>query len=210
MEGDLHSRSEPCLTTMAVISTSSTLLAEVSNFSAPATLGGEPFSVAEWIGTLVVPAKDAANQSLATITLTFPESFVFKIATLHIHYTAAVGPDIFDLVKQVTPGIIGQGFKQTNQNLVISSQRIQLDGAGTNFRVTGEDNMIMSQPVGNYQVPIRTGNFAGDNSMSWQWADLSSDASVAITIVFRMRAMMYTIEQFNQFGMFAAVPVIGV
>lgn len=196
---------------MATVTTTTTLSAEISNFSAPDILGGEPFSVAEWIGSLTVPLKMAADSSLVSIILTLPLNFVFKIATLHIHYLGDNAADMYDLVDIATPGVIAQGFQSTNQNLVIIAERIPLlAGAPNTFLVTGDNRIVMSKPVGDYQVPIRTGNFAGDNTMAWRWADVTTDDTVEIMIFFRMRALMYTIEQFNQYGMFAAVPTIGV
>lgn len=192
---------------MAVVATSTTLLAEISNFTAPAHLGGEPFSVAEWIGSLTVPAKLAADDSLVTIIQTFPLNFVFKIATINVHYLNDTGTELLDLVDEFTPGVIGQGFASTNQNLVIEIVNGQ---SISQFDVTGDDIMLTGRPRGDYQIPIRTGQFSGDNTMVWKWSDTTSDSTVEIAIFFRMRALMYTIEQFEQYQMFAAQPVIGV
>lgn len=194
---------------MAVISTSTTLTAELQRFDVPSTITGarDPFAVAEFIGTLVVPLKLAANQSLVTIILTWPLNYVFKIATINVHYLSALSADLFDLVDEITPGVIGQGFAQTNQNLVIF---IESGDKITQFSNATGDNMVGGHPLGNYQIPIRTGLFAGDNTMTWQWWDGSADATNEITIFFRLRALMYTIEQFNSYPMFDAVPVIGV
>lgn len=196
---------------MATVATLLALTPLISNFDVPNTDKGgrDPFAVCEFVGSVIVPAKADVDETTLTVTLAFPNNYVFKIATINIHFTSAQATDgIADLVEETASGIIGQGFQGLNQNLAITVSTLGL--AIDSRALTGQDNLQPMVPIGDYQIPIRTGVFPGDNSMSWAWADNTVDATVAVTIFFRLRALMYTIEQFNSYPMFDAVPVIGV
>lgn len=192
---------------MATVATTLTLAPLLQPLVVPDTIRGyrEPFSICEFIGTGTVPAKISTNESTLTVTMALPIGFVFKLATINIHWLSTVAVDILDLVKATSFGVIGQGFVGRNQNLVIATRNDQTPIA---FQLAGSNQMLFEEPVGNYQLPLQTGVFQGDNQLTWLWADASVDATVAITIFFRLRMLMYTIEQFRSYPMFDAVPTI--
>lgn len=194
---------------MATVTTSLALSARLQNFDVPGTLPADsnPFAVAEFIGSVIVPLKDALDDSVVTVVQTLPKNFIFKIATINVHYTCAESADLLDLVRLITPGTIGQGVGGLNQNLMLEIANGQTP---VKRQLTGQDFIALGHPVGDYQLPIRTGIFSGDETLTWQWVDNSSDDTLAITIFFRMRMLMYTVAQFRNFPMFNAVPTIGV
>lgn len=193
---------------MATVATLLSLAARTQNFDVPGTLEGvsNPFAITEFIGSVVVPAKDAADTNTLVITCTFPVNYVFKIATLNVHYLATSPDQLDDFMDDITPGFIGQGFGNLNQNLAIEL----VNGEFSHFRTATNDIVRIGRPRGDYQVPIRTGLFPGDNSLSFSWIDDTADSTVAITVFFRLRALQYTIKSFTSYPMFDAVPVIGV
>lgn len=187
---------------MATITTTLALAPRLQNFDAPNKT--TPFAIAEFIGSVTVPAKLAADISVLSIILTFADNFVYKISTLNIHYLGTAAADLTDLIDDMTPGIIGQGFANLNQNFMIEV----VNGTQSGFRLATADFIQAGHPIGDYQVPLRTGLFAGDNSMLFSYLDTSADATTAITVFFRMRCLQYTIEAFRTYQMFDAVPTI--
>ncbi len=188
---------------MALVTTSSAQNAALESFINPATEGGRrfpgtPIGKGHLRSTAVtVPAKDAADENLVSLTFVLPRNFAYRITSFSFTsvstsvavYTPATG---FELGARGTVIVDG-----TDEFFVPLVNEVQRDLGVPAFK--GFDDSVTNDFIAYFSDQGAFSHFMmfARTSLTIQarWMDTSADATAASSIVFSCEALQYTIDQ---------------
>lgn len=155
-----------------------------------------------YTGVNTVPAKIAANISEYELTCPLPANFVYRLIDLSI---ISRGPSLSDL----TDFSASVQFQLQNASADIRVHSIE--GQAVFFWQPGITDPFMRLfvlPAGQMQQPFRAAPTGGE--LFLRYIDASTTTTNSVGIVFNVRFLQYTIEQFNASPMHTPFPVLNV
>lgn len=163
-------------------------------------------------GSQAIPVQQAVDESLWTLQCNFPRNFIYRIAECRIWATANgeqpfinFQPGIACLVSTDDPAEVDWFFMLSNRVWEATS------GDQRSFDFTflsgAVDNMTFFLPEGAIDAPISAAQDAA--RLFFRWADVTTTTTGAVTASFRVRCLMYDIDQASAWPMHTPLPTIG-
>lgn len=160
-------------------------------------------------GTQVIPAKINTDESLWTLQCNFPRNWVFRIVELRIWATM----DDMAAASDWANGMSCLVSSDEDSDWMFPIQNVSHRFTGTDmalkftFISVSPSFIEFFMPDLAVDAPIRTGQ--GSARLFIRWVDNSGDSTVAVTTFFRIRALMYDVDQDLSWAMHTPVPIIG-
>lgn len=186
---------------MALVTVAATDPGIVTIWKEPPSGSGAPWGEVVWSGTIAIPVKDAADETLFQLTCNFPRNYVYKMAMMNLAATSADGVIFgqFDRGIRVLMSVDIDGVSSafSDNFLIMLSNR---DPGGLN---SVQFNTALDLAM--YQLPNGAGPPIPDYFLDvtnagrhlWQWFNFSTSSSLAATVFWRAKAYIYTKEQLN-------------
>lgn len=198
---------------MATVTTTSNPTARVVNWLSPSAVSGSvseaPLSKIVVDDSFTVAAKDAADESLVVMTVTLPSGYFYRINYLDWSVQAA-SRSAFDIANGFEQGasceVSENGSTRYNfpvTNIagrtspagLLNAFKLNPDSVGNDFGTWFTSQSNLWQPS-RYLVDASQ----GVSIVRVQWIDSSTDATVAVTVNWVFEAMMFTLDQANNYG----------
>ncbi len=165
-------------------------------------------------GSQVIPAKLAADQSLWTLQCNFPRNFVYRLVEVRF-WAVTDDSTVYDSFSTSITGLVSTDAPdedawyfmcpgQTGTSLNALSAVFNI--ITFLFSSAAQSFIGFYRPVEPVNAPIDVGSGAG--RLFFRWADITNDATDPVTVFFRIRALMYTVEQARSWQMHTPSPVI--
>lgn len=204
---------------MASVQTTSIDNGELATWDIPNPIPANAAPRGEMVyrGQVVVPAKDAADQSIWTLTLNLPPNFVYRLEDLHVGVTYLIEQTLepvdegtggwqagmFVQIFETSPLAGGQvpiltdQFLLWNQHFAEGANEQVIDNLSTGVRFTNGTLALATDfrvPAGQF-ASSKLINSTGGASFLLRYVDASNDDTVAITIDWFARLQQFTIAQ---------------
>ncbi len=198
---------------MAHITTTTTPLAapEFWDIAPGAIATPYPRGQIVFAGNAVIPLTLAANTAEWNLICNFPRNFAYKLAEVKVaaFADAQVVFDDWDRGMRVlvSADIGGLSSAFTDNWAIYSEARAMMQSTNSfTFGVTGNDTMATFGHYG--PLPGYFINAQEAARLTLTWGDDSSDATAATTVFFRIRALIYDIDQLRKFGIHYALSTL--
>lgn len=195
---------------MAVVTIASTDNGEIRTWDLPAPLEGEPRGEVVFQGTDAITAKSATDTTNFTLQCNFPRNFVYRVveASLTAFGTAdSVFADFEDFMRCIVSSDAPDfdDFSAVFHNVALPLTSSAGQHSFQHSLVVTNDFMtqfLLTTPLDG--VAIDANSAAA--RLFINWVDPSADSTTAVNIFWRIRALQYSVEQFNNYAMHNAPP----
>lgn len=154
-------------------------------------------------GNTTVPSKLTTDTTLYTLDCQFPSNFVYRIVDIYMLMDAPSNTAMAFYAEGIMASFIVSGVVKRRFALL----KLRGFGSGDNvFFVNSatatNDFTTLYQPLNtNYHDILEASNPGLNSQLFFSLVDITAGATEAINIEHQVRAVQYTIEQYNRYGM---------
>lgn len=159
-------------------------------------------------GNELIPAKAAVDQSMWTLQCNFPRNWVFRLVEYRI-WVLSEATDV-DWDTAMSCLVSSDAADEDDWFFGIYATKALIGTSPyVNFQFVPADPTFISfyAPLGPIDAAINSGE--GSARLFQRWVDFTSDTTVAMNAFFRIRALMYDVDQARLWPMHSPVPTIG-
>ncbi len=180
--------------------------AETDRFTHDPASPAIPFGEAVFSGIQVIPAKINTNTSKWQLTISLPRGYAYLLAecALWVDSTEVVLDDFEKAMRVLITANPGDPNVVFSNGLLLINQMTHFSGTTNKNSVQNNasgaaaDFTQFSIPPGAWpRSPIMCE--AGDGTWNLSWFDMSADSSALVNANFRIRFLMYTVEQLRTY-----------